>query len=163
MANYTKNYNLILPEQEDYYDVAQFNSNASAIDTQMAETEQKISGLNTKLDNLLTKINALDSKLGTAADTGSNTLYGLLNSRKGIFKSWNRYIYTSIKSTFSGKITIQPVDPARCIVLVERLGTTDGTIKHYTYTLNESSIYITHSGWTSDGTIDLAFTVLELY
>ena len=39
----------------------------------------------------------------------------------------------------------------------------DGTIKHYTYTLNESSIYITHSGWTSDGTIDLAFTVLELY
>ena len=82
--------------------------------------------------------------------------------RTGI-KSANRYIYTSINSTFSGKIAIQPVDPAHCIVLVERLGTTDGTIKHYTYTLNESSIYITHSGWTADGTIDLAFTIVEFY
>lgn len=82
--------------------------------------------------------------------------------RTGI-KSANRYIYTSIAGTFGSKIAIQPVNPAHCIVLVERLGTTDGTIKNYVYTLNKSSIDITHSGWTSDGTIDLAFTIVEFY
>ena len=163
MANYTKNYNLILPEQEDYYDVAQFNSNASAIDTQMAETEQKISGLNTKLDNLLTKINALDNKLGTAADTGSNTLYGLLNSRKEVFKSWNRYTYTNTGGQPSYKIAIKTVNPTRCIVLVERLLNTDSAIRPYQYVLNADHIYVSHANWTSSGVLGLAFTVVELY
>ncbi len=163
MANYTKNYNLILPEQEDYYDVAQFNSNASAIDTQMAETEQKISGLNTKLDNLLTKINALDSKLGTAADTGSNTLYGLLNNRKEVFKSWNRYTYTNTGGQGNNKITITPVNPKKCIVLVERVLNTDTAIQPYQYVLNADHIYVSHANWVSSGVLGLAFTVVELY
>ena len=163
MANYTKNYNLILPEQEDYYDVEQFNSNADTIDAQMAETEQKITGLNSKLDELLEKISALDNKLGTAADTGSSTLYGLLNSRKEVFKSWNRYTYTNTGGQPSYKIAIKTVDPTRCIVLVERLLNTDSAIRPYQYVLNADHIYVSHANWTSSGVLGLAFTVVELY
>ena len=183
MANYTKNYNLVLPEQDDYYDVAQFNSNADAIDAQMAETEQKIAGLNPKLDTIIQKIgtldtliqkvsildtliqqiNALDNKIGTISDIGTNTLYGLLNTRKDVFKSWNRYTYINATTTLNGSVAIQPVNPARCFVLVERISTSDGVERPYSYTLTESSIEVSHNNWTISGTINLAFTVIELY
>ncbi len=163
MANYTKNYNLILPEQEDYYDVEQFNSNADAIDAQMAETEQKITGLNSKLDELLEKISALDSKLGTAADTGSNTLYGLLNSRKDVFKSMKRYTYTSTGGQSNYRIPINTVDPTKCFVLVERIVNTNSTLSSYSWSLNADHIYVSHANWTSSGVLGLAFTVVELY
>ena len=40
MATFTEHYDLIKPGTDDYYDVADFNENMDAIDTQLYQAEQ---------------------------------------------------------------------------------------------------------------------------
>lgn len=171
MANYTENYNLIMPAQEDYYDVQEFNDNMEAIDTGMAELDAEVSGLGTKLDALDTKvttlsgkINALDAKIGTQNDAaGTNTLYGLLKNNVPVFKSWNRYTYSNAASVSTGSISINEVDPTRCIVLVERLKNLSSELMNYDFTLNSTEISLNHAPIGAANHLILAFTVIELY
>lgn len=171
MANYTENYNLIMPAQEDYYDVQEFNDNMEAIDTGMAELDAEVSGLGTKLDALDTKvttlsgkINALDAKIGTQNDAaGTNTLYGLLKNNTPVFKSWNRYTYingTDVNASVA--IPITPVDASRSFVIVERLRDRYDWLTHYDFTLEDTQINLEHEQAVT-GYLHLAFTVIELY
>lgn len=163
MANYTENYNLIMPAQEDYYNVQEFNDNMEAIDTGMAELEAEVSGLGAKLDELSEKLAALDGKIGTQEDTaGTDTLYGLLKNNRQVFKSWNRYTYSNVDPTTNAEIPIQEVDASRCIVLVERTCNSYNLLKRYNYTLENTRICISHDS-ASSGYLRLAFTVIELY
>ena len=46
MATFTEHYDLIKPGTDDYYDVADFNENMDAIDTQLYQAEQDMAGKN---------------------------------------------------------------------------------------------------------------------
>ena len=78
-------------------------------------------------------------------------------------KSINRYTYTNTGGQGTKTIAINGVDPAKCIVLVERVLNTDTAIRPYTYVLNADHIYVSHATWTSSGVLGLAFTVVEFY
>ncbi len=118
MARQTKNYNLILPAQEDFYNVDDFNGNAEKLDNQLYVQEQEIIGIGNKLDvvgqNVITngtnikgvdtktsdmqkKLDMLNKKLGISTDTGSDTIFGVLANQ-------NEKVYVPNKN--SVKITI---------------------------------------------------------
>lgn len=107
--------------------------------------------------------------IGTAGDTGNATLFGFLKSGAAavkVFKSWNRYTYTNAASTSSGTISIQTVDPSKCIILVDNnIRTFPGNSgnRKYTYQLTSNQITITHDSFSSANYFGLVFTVLELY
>ena len=44
MSTFTENYDFIKPDNEDYYDIQDFNENMDAIDAQLAQAEQKVAG-----------------------------------------------------------------------------------------------------------------------
>ena len=69
MANYTPNYNLKKPAQEDFFDVDDFNGNADLIDT----------ALNNKADKNLSNVTGTlaITKGGTGATTAANALSNL--------------------------------------------------------------------------------------
>mgnify|MGYP006972964840 CR=1 FL=1 len=48
MSTFTENYDFIKPDNEDYYDIQDFNENMDAIDAQLAQAEQKAAALSIK-------------------------------------------------------------------------------------------------------------------
>ena len=40
MSTFTENYDFIKPDNEDYYDIQDFNENMDAIDAQLAQAEK---------------------------------------------------------------------------------------------------------------------------
>lgn len=160
MATFTENYNLIKPSEEDYYDVQDFNENMDAIDGQMMETAAEVDGIG--------------DKIGTAADEGTETVFGKLNqisdSMTGtevqLVKSIQHVTYSPSKEASSGSCSIRTVDPQRCIVLFERLYDSSGNGTNYvSYTLNANSISIQHSSYSlsSYNNLKLGFWVVEFY
>ena len=149
MSTFTENYSLIKPDEEDYYDVADFNENMDTIDTLMAETETEMANIS--------------NKIGTPEDTSTETIFGLLNNGGSLIKSIQHVTFAPTKDKTSGSVSISTVDPARCIVIMERLkDTTNSGLKLLNYTLNEDSISITHD--TSGPTYLLyGFWVIEFY
>ena len=65
MATFTEHYDLIKPGTDDYYDVADFNENMDAIDTQLYQAEQDMAGVS--------------EKIGNPVEEGEDTLFGLLH------------------------------------------------------------------------------------
>lgn len=65
MATFTEHYDLIKPGTDDYYDVADFNENMDAIDTQLYQAEQDMAGVS--------------EKIGNPGDQGTDTIFGLLH------------------------------------------------------------------------------------
>lgn len=65
MATFTEHYDLIKPGSDDYYDVADFNENMDAIDTQLYQAEQDMAGVS--------------EKIGNPGDEGTDTIFGLLH------------------------------------------------------------------------------------
>ncbi|MCI7658135.1 hypothetical protein [Anaerotignum sp.] len=65
MATFTEHYDLIKPGTDDYYDVADFNENMDAIDTQLYQAERDMAGVS--------------EKIGNPGDEGEDTLFGLLH------------------------------------------------------------------------------------
>ena len=45
MSTFTENYDFIKPDNEDYYDIQDFNENMDAIDAQLAQAEQKAAAI----------------------------------------------------------------------------------------------------------------------
>lgn len=106
MATFTEHYDLIKPGTDDYYDVADFNENMDAIDTQLYQAEQDMAGVS--------------EKIGNPGDEGEDTLFGLLNpgNQPEEKADFYRYSKTEIKkqiqnwkpnlsgsTTFYGKLT----------------------------------------------------------
>lgn len=85
MATFTEHYDLIKPGTDDYYDVADFNENMDAIDTQLYQTEQDMAGVS--------------EKIGNPGDEGEDTLFGLLhpNNQPEEKADFYRYSTTEIK------------------------------------------------------------------
>lgn len=158
MATFTENYNLIKPSEEDYYDVQDFNENMDAIDGQLAETAEEVDGIG--------------NKIGTAADEGTETVFGKLNQISGgmtgvqLIKSIQHVTYSVSRETSSGTCSIRTVDPSRCFVIFERLqdNSSSGTSR-VTYSLSATSLSISHSSYSaSSGTnIIVGFWIVEFY
>lgn len=82
---YTKNYNLKKPSEEDFYNVNDFNSNSEIVDTELKKLDQIIKTLQDGINaaELLKKIKEVDGPgSGLDADTvdGLNTGYSPTNS-----------------------------------------------------------------------------------
>ena len=105
MATFTEHYDLIKPGTDDYYDVADFNENMDAIDTQLYQAEQDMAGVS--------------EKIGNPGDEGEDTLFGLLHpshqpeekadiyrySTTEIKKNISNWSPKSTSSRFYGKLT----------------------------------------------------------
>ena len=142
MATYTENYNLTMPEETDYYDVADFNENFETLDTLMAENEAACSEIN--------------EKIGTPAESGQ-TIFSLLNGGGGsVIKSTQRVTITSPDT----KVDISPVTPAKCFVIAERLYNGLDSLCNYDYVLHEDHIEMTSMN-QSTGRVVLGFWVIE--
>lgn len=81
MATFTEHYDLIKPGTDDYYDVADFNENMDAIDTQLYQAEQDMAGVS--------------EKIGNPGDEGEDTLFGLLNPGNQPVETADFYRYST--------------------------------------------------------------------
>ncbi len=149
MAKYTENFNLIKPEDDEYYDVADFNENMDIIDEALAESAGG------------------SDKIGEPEDSILSTVFGKLNgfiSEDGqgvrIVKSIHRQVFgygNNHRLTFKS-----PVNPERCIVLSERMYNFGSYLQSYSYTLEAEALIANVSGSSSQG-CSIGFWVIEFY
>ena len=148
MSTFSENYCLIKPDEEDYYDVADFNENMDTIDALMAETEGVLGEIN--------------EKIGTAEDQETDTLFGKLNSNSGALIKSIQTAEISVASKSSGKASINPVTPSKCIVIMERIQDTTHHSTKADYTLSENTIQVACTS-SVVGDLVLRFQIIELY
>ena len=150
MSTFTENYDLIKPGEEDYFDVQDFNENFDAIDGQMALTEQEIAGVN--------------EKIGSPTESGQ-TIFSLLNNMEfpSLIKSIQRVFYHN-KNT-GKELSINIVDPAHCIVLMERVyDNYDAGRPYVDYTLSSDLLTISHGTSSySTNVICCGFWIIEFH
>ena len=154
MAEFTENYQLIKPSAEDYYDVQDFNENMDTIDGVMAEVE--------------TAAKEVSEKIGTAEDTGSDTVFGKLNqmttgggSGLTAVKSIQRVTLTLSTNDGSASQSINTVVPENCIVLMDRLHDGAKLDSPISYTLHANRIDVITTGYIGDS-MTLLFQIIEL-
>lgn len=150
MSTFTENYNLIKPGEQDFYDIQDFNENMDTIDAQMMQAE--------------TELNGIGEKIGTPENEG-DTVFSLLNQKNTIpqvVKSIQHVTFTpSLTTNTNASVSIDTVDPARCVVLFERLYNADGEIYSVKYTLAENAINIKYD--SVKGGFTAGFWVVEFY
>ena len=151
LATFTENYNLIKPDEADYYDVADFNENMDTLDAAMATVETEIDGIS--------------EKIGTPASEG-DTLFSLLQNNQtaglSVIKSLQHHLYEVPTGTKGGTISITEVDTTKCIVLFERLSNNTSSDIGVEYTLNATSIDLVHESTSTSGSL-FGFWIIEFY
>ena len=153
MATFTENYDLIKPGEADYYDIADWNENMDTIDETMAATAGEI--------------NTMSEKMGSPADdAGADTLFGRiagLAEKSGEGSSVIKKIQRrtcNLKETESTTIAIEPVNPAKCFVISERLCDENNVpAKCYGYSLGAEAITATAEKPTWD--LIIGFWIIE--
>lgn len=148
MAKYTENFNLIKPEDDEYYDVADFNENMDIIDEALAESAGG------------------SDKIGEPEDSILSTVFGKLNgfiSADGrgvrIIKSLQHIIINHAPSEFSKTVTIDPVDSSRCVVIMEILAHNPITTS---YTLSDTKLSASYTISQNTG-CRMGFWIIEFY
>lgn len=106
---YTQNYNLKKPGQEDFYNVEDFNENADIIDQKLKEIEDKTQNINVTLDTSWLGSSAPYSKTVTVTgiletDTPiiDVVMSGTYSTDEARIEAWG-YIYRAV--TANGSIT----------------------------------------------------------
>ena len=127
--NYSENYGFALPDDGDFYDIAPISENFDAIDTILAEGESKME--------------EISNKIGTPAENGQ-TLFSLMSSGSSVIRSIQRKILSYTDATKTTEIPITPVDPAKTIVIMERLKEyAGGGLCEINYTLSADKLQMT--------------------
>ena len=147
MATYTENYDLTLTEPEDVFDIQDFNGNFEAIDTMMAENE--------------TVLHDVNEKIGIP-DAGETIFSLLKNNSISLIKSIQTV--TASHSTSNEKqstLNIETVDPAKCIVLMDRMQDTTAGSLSISYSLAETALSVTTGSSSSNGNIKIRFQIIE--
>lgn len=140
MATYTENFNLIKPEDEEYYDVADFNANMDVIDEALAENaggSEMLQGVISADGQGVRIIKSIQRVHFRAGDCGSTA---------------NNY--------FTVSYPLQTVDPSRCILLTERIRQGHGELTPLTPTLQADSLLV---NFYNVGSIEAAFQIVEFY
>ncbi len=154
MAKYTENFNLIKPEDDEYYDVADFNENMDIIDEALAKNEGS------------------SDKIGLPEDTVPNTVFGKLNgfiSSDGmgvrIIKSiqWQAASISGTTSASKDYALNTLVEPSRCIVLPYRLFDNSGYIGGFSFSLSSDTLHVDFNGKTPSSIVNIGFWIIEFY
>lgn len=97
MATNTENYGLVKPDDEDFYNVEDFNGNADKIDAALKVLADAM-GDNAALEEIKVKVDVIGTNIGKTTDTGgtqtagslmakANTVIGLLGNVEGVLNS----------------------------------------------------------------------------
>ena len=151
MSTFTENYNLIKPDESDYYDVADFNENMDTIDAMMAETEAVMEEIN--------------EKIGTPANPEQTIFSMLSNTNTEIIRTVKTIQHVTYNpAQDDSSISIDTVDPSRCIVLLERLrdASSNGNAS-IGYTLNSNSLEVTQYDAVYTSILLFGFWIIEFY
>lgn len=142
MATYTENFNLIKPEDEEYYDVADFNANMDVIDEALAE--------NAGGSEMLQGIISADGQ-GVRMVKSIQTVY---------FSQSDGSAYDSGNITVNRPI--QTVDPTRCIVLAYRVQDHSSTLTYLSFALKANALAVSYYK-VSNQPIAAVFQIIEFY
>jgi len=145
MATYTENYNMILPEAEDAYDVEDYNENFRAIDGAFSSLEDT-------LEEISSAVSAMESRIDALAEKPSSVIKSIQS-------------FTLSKTiTDANAVThpIDPVDPTRCIVLMDYFYDKSSGQADISYTLTENSLVLGTNG-TVNGPVTLRFQIVEFH
>lgn len=145
MATYTENYGLMKADYEDSIIYTDLNENMDIIDEQMALTEENIAGIS--------------EKIGTP-DAGE-TVFSLLKAGGCIIKSIQHVQYELPNNQTNSTISINTVDPTKCIALYERLSTGSNNLS-IKYTIETDSIQLEHPNYTNSAYVwRVGFWIIE--
>ena len=159
MSTFTENYDFIKPDNEDYYDIQDFNENMDAIDAQLAQAEQKVAAIQASIATAEETLAAINKKLGTPPD--GQSISSLLQNGGSVIRSIQYVVYTAPKSPSSGgTVTIQTVNLEKTFVITERLNNNFDSLINFSYTLSSNAITIKHTGCDVD-TVKIGFWVVE--
>lgn len=159
MSTFTENYDLIKPDNEDYYDIQDFNENMDAIDAQLAQAEQKVAAIQASIATAEETLAAINKKLGTPPD--GQSISSLLQNGGSVIRSIQYVVYTAPKSpSYGGTVTIQTVNLEKTFVITERLNNNFDSLLNFSYTLSSNAITVKHTGCDVD-TVKIGFWVVE--
>lgn len=159
MSTFTENYDLIKPDNEDYYDIQDFNENMDAIDAQLAQAEQKVAAIQASIATAEETLAAINKKLGTPPD--GQSISSLLQNGGSVIRSIQYVVYTAPKSpSYGGTVTIQTVNLEKTFVITERLNNNFDSLINFSYTLSSNAITVKHTGCDVD-TVKVGFWVVE--
>ena len=157
MSTFTENYDFIKPDNEDYYDIQDFNENMDAIDAQLAQAEQKAAAIQASIATAEESLAAINKKLGTPPD--GQSISSLLQNGGSVIRSIQYVVYTAPKSpSYGGTVTIQTVNLEKTFVITERLNF--DSLINFSYTLSSNAITVKHTGCDVD-TVKIGFWVVE--
>ena len=141
MSTFTENYDFIKPDNEDYYDIQDFNENMDAIDAQLAKAEQKAAAIQASIATAEESLAAINKKLGTPPD--GQSISSLLQNGGSVIRSIQYVVYAAPKTpSYGGTLTIQEVTPEKTFVITERLNNISDSLINFSYTLSSNAITI---------------------
>lgn len=159
MSTFTENYDLIKPDNEDYYDIQDFNENMDAIDAQLAQAEQKVAAIQASIATAEESLAAINKKLGTPPD--GQSISSLLQNGGSVIRSIQYVVYAAPKTpSYGGTVTIQTVNLEKTFVITERLNNNFDSLLNFSYTLSSNAITVKHTGCDVD-TVKVGFWVVE--
>ena len=159
MSTFTENYDFIKPDNEDYYDIQDFNENMDAIDAQLAQAEQKVAAIQASIATAEETLAAINKKLGTPPD--GQSISSLLQNGGSVIRSIQYVVYTAPKSpSYGGSVTIQTVNLEKTFVITERLNNNFDSLINFSNTLSSNAITVKHTGCDVD-TVKIGFWVVE--
>lgn len=159
MSTFTENYDFIKPDNEDYYDIQDFNENMDAIDAQLAQAEQKAAAIQASIATAEESLAAINKKLGTPPD--GQSISSLLQNGGSVIRSIQYVVYAAPKTpSYGGTLTIQEVTPEKTFVIAERLNNASDSLINFSYTLSSNAITIKHIGCNVD-VVKIGFWVVE--
>ena len=159
MSTFTENYDFIKPDNEDYYDIQDFNENMDAIDAQLAQAEQKVAAIQASIATAEETLAAINKKLGTPPD--GQSISSLLQNGGSVIRSIQYVVYAAPKTpSYGGTVTIQTVNLEKTFVITERLNNNFDSLLNFSYTLSSNAITVKHTGCDVD-TVKVGFWVVE--
>ena len=159
MSTFTENYDFIKPDNEDYYDIQDFNENMDAIDAQLAQAEEKVAAIQASIATAEETLAAINKKLGTPPD--GQSISSLLQNGGSVIRSIQYVVYTAPKSpSYGGTVTIRTVNLEKTFVITERLNNNFDSLLNFSYTLSSNAITVKHTGCDVD-TVKVGFWVVE--
>ena len=132
--NYSNNYGLALPEDDDFYDINPISENFAALDEALAETAAETE--------------TISDRIGTPP--AGQTVFSLLtkqNTNSSVIKSIQRIVTPITANSATTVCSLTSVNTAKTFVIMERLkGTFDLSM---TYTLTANALTLNHEKTSS--------------
>ena len=144
--NYSNNYGLALPEEDDFYDINPISENFAALDEALAETAAETE--------------TISDRIGTPP--AGQTLVSLLTQKdtsSSVIKSIQHVTTSLASNVLTTTCSISTVNPAKSIVIMERLKNTWQI--SMSYTLSTNAITLSHDYFNVGDEYIFGFWIIE--